>query len=541
MGLGLYGIFFYVVAVVVVGLHNLYTVILVWKTKEISRVIKILAFLASIIWSVFFLFAFFSNLNAYFILFIGYLCALVYTVKILNISGMYRFGKVILVYNIMGASIIFLKMLSGYGIDFTGIFSGISHILTLSHSLFEMVNFSFLQIFYSTLFIPPLLVNLEKPQRMITKIGDKMVKIMVGYAVISLVLLSIPAAIMISSFSDIPIYTEDYTQTPMKFGVKVNSFANEAEKMGNWEDLFLKELQIAKELHLDYLDFYVDRSYLEDSSKTQRLREGLTRTREEGFGIILACMGSPDWLFNPPSLEVHNQVMQEDALNLAQLHPDYLILVVEPFARHNGMMLEEPVSVEDWVTTINETASQVKMLDEHINVAVTIAAAEKEGLSLFQRLQRSNLDAVGIDVHPFHKDMINIMYEYAQCLHDKELWVFEFGMETYNFGEETQARYMCYLPKVASDLHFSGVVQYDIMDNPQSQLGLVYTNKERKLGFYAYRNAIERVRGSYFDFSEIIQEKRKDNGVLILILILLLLFLGLRKIKKRYLPSVDER
>ncbi len=523
------------------GLHNLYTAVLIWKTKEINRNIVGLAFLASIIWSVFFLFAFFSNVNAYIILVIGYLCALVYTVKIIRISGNNRFRKVILVYNIFGASVIFLKMLSGYGIDFTGIFSGISHTFALSHSLFEMVNFSFLQIFYPTLFIPPLLINPKKPQRMLGKIRDRMVKIMVGYAVTFLVFLSIPAVIMISSFSDIPVFAEDYTQTPMKFGVKVNSFANEAESMGNWEELFLKELQIAKELRLDYLDFYVDRSYLEDSSKNQRLREGLTRTREEGFGIILACMGSPDWLFNPPSLEVHNQVMQEDALKLAQFHPDYLILMVEPFARHNGMMLSEPVSVEDWVTTINETASQVKMLDEHIKVAVTIAAAEKEGLSLFQRLQNSDLDAIGIDVHPFHKDMIDIIYEYAHCLHDKELWIFEFGMETYNFGEETQARYMCYLPKVASDLHFSGAVQYDIMDNPQSQLGLVYTTGERKLGFYAYRNAIERIRGSHFDFSGIIQEKRKDNGILILILVLLLSFLGLRKIKKRYLPSADER
>lgn len=532
MGLGLYGIFFYVLAVVIVGLHNLYTAVLIWKTKEINRNIVGLAFLASIIWSVFFLFAFFSNVNAYFILVIGYLCALVYTVKIIKISGTHRFRKVILVYNILGASVIFLKMLSGYGIDFTGIFSGISHTVTLSHSLFEMVNFSFLQIFYPTLFIPPLLINPKKPQRMLGKIGDKMVKVMVGYAVTFLVFMSIPAAIMISSFSDIPVFTEDYTQTPMKFGVKVNSFANEAESMGNWEELFLKELQIAKELRLDYLDFYVDRSYLEDSSKTLRLREGLTRTREEGFGTILACMGSPDWLFNPPSLEVHNRIMQEDALKLAQFHPDYLILVVEPFARHNGMMLPEPVSVEDWVTTINETASQVKMLDENIRVAVTIAAAEKEGLTLFQRLQNSDLDAVGIDVHPFHKDMIDIIYEYAQCLHDKELWVFEFGMETYNFGEETQARYMCYLPKIASDLHFSGVVQYDIMDNPQSQLGLVYTNGERKLGFYTYKNAIERIRGSYFDLSGIIQEKKKDNGILVLIFVLFLSCVGLRRMKK---------
>ncbi|MBU7017180.1 MAG: hypothetical protein HXS44_06690 [Theionarchaea archaeon] len=532
LGLGLYGIFFYVLAVIVIGLHNLYTAIVVWKAKEIKRII-VLAFLASIIWSLFFLFVFFSNSNAHAILFIGYLCALIYSVEVLNISTTRRIGKVILIYNILGTSIVALKMLSGYGIDFTGIFSGISHTITLSHSLFEMVNFSFLQIFYPTLLIPPVLFNPKKSHRMLGKVGSIMAKIMVGYAITSLVLMCIPAFIMISSFSEIPVYSEDYRQTPMKFGVKVNSFANEAKNLGDWEELLLKELQIADELRIDYLDFYVDRSYLEDSLKNQRLREGLTRIREEGFGIILACMGSPDWLFNPPSLEVHNRVLQEDALKLAQFHPDYLIIVVEPLARHNGMMLKEPMPIETWVLMINETASKVKMLDENIKVAATIAAAEEEGLALFLKLQNSNLDAVGIDVHPFHADMIDIVYGYHHSVHTKELWVFEFGMETYNFGEETQARYMSYLPKVASDLNLSGVVQYDIMDNPQSQLGLVYPNGERKLGFYSYKNAIEKVRGNHFDFSEIMLEKEKDNGILVLIAISIFSCVVLKRMKTR--------
>jgi hypothetical protein len=224
--------------------------------------------------------------------------------------------------------------------------------------------------------------------------------------------------------------------------------------------------------------------------------------------------------------------MRNDALELATFHPDYLIVIVEPLARHNGMILSEPVSVEEWVSTINETALQVKMIDENIKVAVSIAAAEQEGLNLFRNLQDSTLDAVGIDVHPSHLDMVDIIYEYAQSHHTKELWVFEFGMETYNFGEETQARYMSYLPKIVSDLHFSGVVQYDIMDNPQSQLGLVYTNGEKKLGFYAYKNAIERIRGNHFDFSEVIQEKQKDNGIFVLILILVVSYAVLRRIKK---------
>jgi hypothetical protein len=83
------------------------------------------------------------------------------------------------------------------------------------------------------------------------------------------------------------------------------------------------------------------------------------------------------------------------------------------------------------------------------------------------------------------------------------------GWKEFQCKEESQAEYMSYLPKIASDLHFSGVVQYDIMDNPQSQLGLVYTNGERKLGFYAYKNAIERIRGNCFDFSGVIQEKKR--------------------------------
>jgi hypothetical protein len=299
MGFGVYGIFFYILTVILLGLHNLYITITAWRRKETSKKLVVLAFLASM-WTVIFLFSFFGNYRMYFMLFAGYLCAVVYNVKTLDVSDdKGRLNKVILFYNIVGCSVVFLKMLSGAGIDFIGLCSVISHVVTLSHSLFQMVNFSFLQIFYPILFVPPILLNQKKSGRMLGRFIPTIVKAIACYAVFFIVVLSIPAVIMISSFSHIPVCADDYQPTPLKFGAKVNSFANEAETMGDWEELFLKELQIAQELHLDYVDFYVDRSYLEDPSKNQRLQEGLIKVREEGFGIILACMGSPDWLFKP--------------------------------------------------------------------------------------------------------------------------------------------------------------------------------------------------------------------------------------------------
>ncbi len=536
----MYGIFFFVLLVILLGLHNFFVTTVIWKNKILSRKYTILPILASS-WSVFFLFSFFGNIELYFILFAGHLCAVMCNLKIFTGSeDRGRLNKVILFYNVLGASVVFLRVLSGYGIDFTGFFSIISHTLTLSHSLFHMFNFSFLQIFYPTLFIPPILLNPRKSKRTLGRLVAKLVKGIAAYTILFIVLASIPAVLMISSFSGAPVFAEDYTRTPMKFGVKVNSFANEAETMGDWEILLSEEIEIAKELELDYLDIYVDRSYLQNASKYQRLEEGIRRIREEGFGVILACMGSPDWFFNPPSLKVHNTVMREDAVTLAALHPDYLILFVEPFARHNGMMLPHPLSVDEWVFIINETALKLKTIDENIKVAVAIAAAETEGLNLFQELQTSDLDAIGIDVHPFHIDMIDIVHEYSQsATPEKELWIFEFGMETYNFGEETQARYMSYLPCIASELQVTGIIQYDIMDNPQSQLGLVYSNGERKLGFYALKNAIERVRGKYSDFSEIAEEKQGDNWFFILILVLILMCVGLRRIRTHHnLPIV---
>ena len=521
------------VLVVLLGIHNLSTVVVQWRTQKI-KIHAIIGVVASVIWSVLFLLCFFGNFGMYSVLVVGYICAVYYNLKIFRISeDKGRLSKVILCYNFVGVSVVLLKMLSGNGIDFTGVFSWVSHVLTLSHSLFHMINFSFLQIFYPTLFIPPILLYSKKPQKKLQRLGINIVKVFAGYTVCFIVIAGIFAGIMISSFSDIPVFAEDYTETPMKFGVKVNSFANESLYLGDWEELLSKEIEIAEELGLDYLDFYVDRSYLEDSEKKQELQKGLNKVRDKGFCIILACMGSPDWIFNPPSRDVHDSTMWSDAVTLAELHPDYLILVVEPFARHNGMMLQHPLSVEEWSTFIDTTASDVKLIDENIKVAVTIAAAEGGGLPLFQTLQTSNVDAVGIDIHPFHADMVDIIYEYSQAANpEKEVWVFEFGMETYNFGEETQAKYMSYLPKIASDLNFSGVVQYDIMDNPQSQLGLVYTNGERKLGFYAYKNAIQRIRGNPSDFSQILKEKQKDNGVFVIFLILALIYIGLKKVKK---------
>lgn len=534
LGLGVYGLFFYMILVIFVGLHNLHVVITIWKRKK-RDIFVFLAFFASI-WSIFFLFGFFGNFNVYFVLALAHGCAVVYTVKALTISeDTGRLNMIIVVYNGLGAFVVFLKMLSGYGIDFTGVFSGISHTFTLSHSLFEMVNFFFLQIFYPALFIPPILINLKTSQRFFGRLEIKAVKAFAGYTVAFMVVAAVPAVIMLSSFADVPVFAENYHESPLKFGVKMNSFANEAEPMGDWEELLLKEIEIARELGIDYVDFYVDRSYIEDSVKKQRLEDGLKRVRDEGFGVILACMGSNEWIFNPPPLAVHNSIMREDALELAQLHPDYLIVVVEPLARHNGMMLQEPVSVKEWGSIINETALQVKMIDENIKVSVAIAAAEEDGLNLVRNLQTSTLDAIGIDVHPFHADMVDVLYEYAQITHsEKELWVFEFGMETYNFGEETQARYMAYLPKRASELQFSGVVQYDIMDNPHSQLGLVYSSGEKKLGFYAYKNAIERIRGNQPDFSTVLKDKQKENWIFFFVLVLIFSCTLLRKIKTRW-------
>ena len=70
------------------------------------------------------------------------------------------------------------------------------------------------------------------------------------------------------------------------------------------------------------------------------------------------------------------------------------------------------------------------------------------------------------------------------------------------------------------------------MDNPQSQLGLVYTNGERKLGFYAYKNAIQRIRGNPSDLSEILKEKQKDNGIFVLLLVIISLCVGFKRVKK---------
>lgn len=498
--------------------------------REVSRQVATLAILTCI-WFILFLFSFFSSFKIYLILFLGYLCAIACNLKIFKHSkDKGRLNKIIIFYNFLGASVIFLRMLSGTGVDFTGFTSSVSHTLTLSHTLFEMFNFFFLQIFYPALFPPPILLKLKKSERILGKLENKVVKVFAVYAVFFILLASIPSIIMISSFSTFSVFEENYKKTSMKFGSKVNSFANEAESMGDWEELLSKEIEIARELGLDYMDFYIDQSYVEDVDEGRKLKEGIKRVKEANLNVILACAGSNEWSLNPPTLAEHNKAMLECALELAKFHPDYLIIFVEPIARHNGIMLKEPLSTKEWIQIINKTALKVKNIDEKTRVSITIAADEK-GFELFKNLQNSNLDAIGIDVHPFHADMIEVIYEYSEVA-EKEIWVFEFGMESYNFGEETQARYMSHLPKIASDLGFSGVVQYDIMDNPQSQMGLVYRNGERKLGFFAYKNAIERIRGKSSDFSWVLEEKQRDNGVILVILLLLFSYIFFRVLKK---------
>jgi hypothetical protein len=154
--------------------------------------------------------AFFGNVDLYFLLFIGYVCAVLYNVKVFNMLEDKRLTKVILFYNGLGCLIVFLRVLSGHGIDFTGLFSGVFHTITLSHTLFEMITFFFLQIFYPTLVIPPILLN-QKPQTLLSRIGTNAVKGIAVYAVVFILCLMIPAGVMILSFADIPVFDTEYT------------------------------------------------------------------------------------------------------------------------------------------------------------------------------------------------------------------------------------------------------------------------------------------------------------------------------------------
>ncbi len=536
---GLAGIFVSLGLTVLISLYNLYIASTAWKKRgEIGKRSAFFAFGAGVIWLSFFSVPLLLNISSptiLFILFISYIFAITYNLKIFSHSEEKgkKISKLIIFYNLLGAAIIFLNFLAKAGIDFTGLASIINHTFTLSHTLFQMTNFFFLQIFNPVLFIPPVLLGMKKPEKIIEKALTNIVKIYVVYAVVFILIASIASIFMLSSFSKLPVFREDYQLTEMVFGSKILSFSNEAKGAGEWRKLLTNDIEVAKDLGLDYVDLYVDLSYIENPSKKQNLVEGVRIIKNSGLKTILACAGSEEWYMDKPSLEEHDRAMKNCAIELAKLNPDYVILFVEPNERHNALMLPEPYSPQAYRKLTEEIIAEIRKINNRTKTAITIATGNEESFEFFKELQNTNIDAIGLDIHPFTAGMIDVFYKYIKTANfEKEIWVFEFGIETQNFGEEIQARYMSLMPKLASDAGVTGVVQWEMLDNPQSQMGLVYQSGKKKLGFHAYKNAIERTQGNSYDYSRALKEKQVNNTFFLIIFLLILAFLAFIAIKR---------
>ena len=139
--------------------------------------------------------------------------------------------------------------------------------------------------------------------------------------------------------------------------------------------------------------------------------------------------------------------------------------------------------------------------------------ATANGLDYFEETLgwEASIDAIGISYFPIFyvwriKKLLDYrtIYDEANCT--KEFWLSEIGTNSFNHGEDGQARFLTKILSMASneeELNVDGVSIFSLRDNTgyaisrglTSHLGLVYFTGKKKKAFHAVQFAVEAILG----------------------------------------------
>ncbi|MBD3189547.1 MAG: hypothetical protein GF308_02835 [Candidatus Heimdallarchaeota archaeon] len=263
----------------------------------------------------------------------------------------------------------------------------------------------------------------------------------------------------------------------------------------NWEEELEAEINWAKELHATHLRYDLKTRAIENNYSREILETGIPQIQAEGIKLVINIAGG----FSITQKEYFNDVY-EDASYIAQtFQPEYMII----FDELNGQLLnsiQQPTQLESWFPRFQNVSTKIRSLSPNTKIISSILSLGN-GLDYFNTILKANLtnDVFGLSFFPvLFGWRINNLLAYTQAFHQtntsQEFWLTAFGMETLNYGESAQAKFLTKILSMASnseELNVDGICIYSLRDNTGftlqrgliSHLGLVYYNGRKKKAF----------------------------------------------------------
>lgn len=300
------------------------------------------------------------------------------------------------------------------------------------------------------------------------------------------------------------------TKTNMKICFQGSTFSTvdvNGYFSNNWEEELEAEINWAKELHATHLRYDLKTRAIENNYSRGILETGIPRIQAEGLKLVINVAGG----FSITQKEYFNKVY-EDASYIAQnFQPDYMII----FDELNGQLLnnvQQPTELESWFPRFQNVSAKIRSLSPTTKIISSILSLGN-GLDYFNAILKANLthDAFGLSFFPvLFGWRINKLLPYAQAFHQanisQEFWLTAFGMETLNYGESAQAKFLMRMLSMASnsqELNVNGLCIYCLRDNAGftlqkglvSHLGIVYFNGKKKKAFDSVKFAVEEILG----------------------------------------------
>ncbi|HUU77010.1 MAG TPA: hypothetical protein VMX55_01605 [candidate division Zixibacteria bacterium] len=274
----------------------------------------------------------------------------------------------------------------------------------------------------------------------------------------------------------------------------------------NWDEELTKEITLAKELNVSHLRYDIKTRARNNNLSREKMEIGLTNIQSSGLKLIINIAG--DVVFSKDEL-MNN--MYADAKYFAEnFSPDYMII----FNEINGELLNNiniALTLDDLLLDIKNISTMIKTYSPTTKIVTTFLAT-KNGINDFKKLFNStlNIDVIGVSFYPvFFGWRFDILQEYSNIFHQlkttEKFWISETGMESLNYGEDAQAKYLTKILNHASQIELfnaDGVCIKSLIDNEgftaergiTSHFGLVYFNGKKKKSFEAVCYIIGNIR-----------------------------------------------
>ncbi|MHA1124282.1 MAG: hypothetical protein ACTSO7_03840 [Candidatus Heimdallarchaeota archaeon] len=341
---------------------------------------------------------------------------------------------------------------------------------------------------------------------------DSLMRI-IGVGVILILIIITPVTFAGNiSMNVLPAYDKQvyYSKPGMALAIEGSVFSTpsfEGYYTSDWYEKLIEELQWAKQIHATHIRYDIESSVLSRNESRAILSEGFQIVKDSGLELIISLLGE----FSFTKEDYYNNIYEDASFVTNNYEPDYLLVYNEI----NGELfsnLGEGATFEELIVELSNVTNKVKTLDPGIQVATSVLAVS-DGPSVFEMLLNDSvpIDIVGIDFFPLFfgwrtKTLLNYANIYEQSGSSKDFWLTEFGMESLNYGEEAQAKFLAKILSMASDpssLNADGVCIRSLIDNLgftvergiTSHFGLRYFNGRKKIAFDGVKFGFGRILG----------------------------------------------